>query len=266
MDTKAPSDRSMTLMHYLARVLRDNFPDLLNFVHELTYLEKSATGIHVHCIIQQHHPVCMASQVLNPYWSEEGLTLTPVPDIAMVIFLLISPLPLSPVSLDLLAADARQIAQGMKQTLAEFLQNKSNKPLKKFCFEAEPLATKLETDLATAREAFGEVVQYFGENPKLTQPNSVFPVLQRFVAGFQVKNAIFSLSSTTAYNINSMYDCVVVDPTETVYHMLRTVVTPHILHTISSYNKSTWQQLSCIHMPTIMCYFYRGLMVRIWQK
>ena len=75
----------------------------------------------------------------------------------------------------------------MKQTLAEFLQNKSNKALKKFCFEAEPLATKLEADLATAKEAFGEVVQYFGENPKLTQPNSVFPVLQRFVAGFQVR-------------------------------------------------------------------------------
>ena len=36
---------------------------------------------------------------------------------------------------------------------------KSNKALKKFCFEAEPLATKLEADLATAKEAFGEVVQ-----------------------------------------------------------------------------------------------------------
>ena len=80
----------------------------------------------------------------------------------------------------------------MKQTLAEFLQNKSNKALKTFCFEAEPLATKLEADLATAKEAFGEVVQYFGENPKLTQPNSVFPVLQRFVAGFQVRKEAFS--------------------------------------------------------------------------
>ena len=45
MDTKAPSDRSMTLMHYLAKVLRDNYPDLVNFVHELTYLEKAAPGI-----------------------------------------------------------------------------------------------------------------------------------------------------------------------------------------------------------------------------
>ena len=104
---------------------------------------------------------------------------------SLSLSLSLSPLP--PVSLDLLAADVRLISQGMKQTLAEFLQNKSNKALKKFCFEAEPLATKLEADLVTAKEAFGEVVQYFGENPKLTQPNSVFPVLQRFVAGFQVK-------------------------------------------------------------------------------
>ena len=74
----------------------------------------------------------------------------------------------------------------MKETLKEFLDNKSNKMLKKFCFESEPLVTKLEGDLSTAKEAFGEVVQYFGENPKLCQPNSVFPVLQRFVVGFKV--------------------------------------------------------------------------------
>ena len=78
----------------------------------------------------------------------------------------------------------------MKETLKEFLDNKSNKPLKKFCFDAEPAVTQLEADLSTAQEAFGEVVQYFGENPKLCQPNSVFPVLQRFVAGFQVSRII----------------------------------------------------------------------------
>ena len=44
MDTKAPSDRSMTLMHYVAKVLRDSYPELVNFVHELTYLEKAAPG------------------------------------------------------------------------------------------------------------------------------------------------------------------------------------------------------------------------------
>ena len=60
MDTKAPSDRSMTLMHYLAKVLRDNYPDLVNFVHELTYLEKAAPGIAIqqmyrHCYTVSNH-------------------------------------------------------------------------------------------------------------------------------------------------------------------------------------------------------------------
>ena len=44
MDTKAPSDRNMTLMHYVAKVLRDSYPELVEFVHELTYLEKAAPG------------------------------------------------------------------------------------------------------------------------------------------------------------------------------------------------------------------------------
>ena len=51
MDTKAPSDRSMTLMHYLAKVLRDHYPDLLNFVHEVTYLEKAAPGTYAYMYV-----------------------------------------------------------------------------------------------------------------------------------------------------------------------------------------------------------------------
>ena len=37
------------------------------------------------------------------------------------------------------------------------------------------------------QEAFMEVVQYFGENAKSAQPNTVFPVLHRFVGGFRVR-------------------------------------------------------------------------------
>ena len=40
--------------------------------------------------------------------------------------------------------------------------------------------------LLQTQETFLDVVNYFGENPKLSQPNSIFPVLQRFVEGFQV--------------------------------------------------------------------------------
>ncbi|XP_064401236.1 formin-like protein 2 isoform X5 [Halichondria panicea] len=131
-DSKAPSDHTVTLMHYVAGVIRDKFPLLLGFVHELTYLDKAA-----------------------------------------------------PVSLDLLMADFRQISKGIKEATGELINNKQNTPLKTFCLEAEPKVTKLEKGLETAKEAFGEVVQYFGENAKLSQPNSIFPVLHRFVTNFR---------------------------------------------------------------------------------
>ncbi|XP_064401221.1 formin-like protein 2 isoform X3 [Halichondria panicea] len=131
-DSKAPSDHTVTLMHYVAGVIRDKFPLLLGFVHELTYLDKAA-----------------------------------------------------PVSLDLLMADFRQISKGIKEATGELINNKQNTALKTFCLEAEPKVTKLEKGLETAKEAFGEVVQYFGENAKLSQPNSIFPVLHRFVTNFR---------------------------------------------------------------------------------
>ena len=36
------------------------------------------------------------------------------------------------------------------------------------------------------QESFAEVVHHFAENSKTSQPNSVFPVLLRFVNGFRV--------------------------------------------------------------------------------
>ena len=41
---KSPSDRSVTLMHYLATTVREKFPHLMSFVSELHYLEKASTG------------------------------------------------------------------------------------------------------------------------------------------------------------------------------------------------------------------------------
>ena len=42
--TRAPSDRSVTLMSYVAGVVREKYPHVLEFVNEVTYLEKAATG------------------------------------------------------------------------------------------------------------------------------------------------------------------------------------------------------------------------------
>ena len=50
-----------------------------------------------------------------------------------------------------------------------------------------------KSQLTILQEAFTEVVQYFGENPKQSQPNTVFSVLQRFVDGFRVSEEDFQL-------------------------------------------------------------------------
>ena len=55
------------------------------------------------------------------------------------------------VSLDLLSADIRALAKGMKEATGELVNNKTNEHLKEFCLEAEPKVTKLQEDLQTAR-------------------------------------------------------------------------------------------------------------------
>lgn len=55
------------------------------------------------------------------------------------------------VSLDLLAADIRLLAKGMKDATGELVNNKKNEGLKQFCLEAEPKVTKLLEDLETAK-------------------------------------------------------------------------------------------------------------------
>ena len=50
-----------------------------------------------------------------------------------------------------------------------------------------------------SQDTFTELVQYFGENPKLAQPNTVFPVLQRFIT---------SLKVTRSWSWYIMFDCV----------------------------------------------------------
>jgi hypothetical protein len=119
-------------MHFVAGVVREQYPHVLDFVNEVTYLQKAAT-----------------------------------------------------VSLNLLGVDIRLMSRGLKQATKELVENKQNRKLKVFCLDAEPRVTKLESDFATANEAFQEVAQYFGENAKSAQPNTVFPILHRFVTAFR---------------------------------------------------------------------------------
>ena len=41
---RSPSDRSMTLLHYIADVVRIHYPNVMDIVTEIAYLEKASTG------------------------------------------------------------------------------------------------------------------------------------------------------------------------------------------------------------------------------
>ena len=55
---RAPSDRSMTLMQFVAGIVREKYPNILEFVNEVTYLAKASTGkMVVFRAIYIHHTV-----------------------------------------------------------------------------------------------------------------------------------------------------------------------------------------------------------------
>lgn len=43
LDTKS-TDRKMTLLHYIALILKEKYPELANFYNELHFVEKAAAG------------------------------------------------------------------------------------------------------------------------------------------------------------------------------------------------------------------------------
>ena len=45
----------------------------------------------------------------------------------------------------------------------------------------------LLSDSVSLQESYGSVVEYFGENPKTTQPSMFFPLFSRFVKAYKVR-------------------------------------------------------------------------------
>lgn len=43
-DTKSPTDKSLTLLHYITGILHDKYPDVLDFASELVGLDRAAKG------------------------------------------------------------------------------------------------------------------------------------------------------------------------------------------------------------------------------
>uniref|UniRef100_A0A671XYM4 Formin like 1 n=1 Tax=Sparus aurata TaxID=8175 RepID=A0A671XYM4_SPAAU len=91
------------------------------------------------------------------------------------------------VSLDGILQDIRSLERGMEVTKKEFMVQDDSPVLKEFikvnCEQLEALIK----DSKTAQEAYGSVVEYFGENPKTTQPSMFFPLFGRFIKGYKVR-------------------------------------------------------------------------------
>uniref|UniRef100_A0A8C7PTI0 Formin-like 1a n=1 Tax=Oncorhynchus mykiss TaxID=8022 RepID=A0A8C7PTI0_ONCMY len=103
------------------------------------------------------------------------------------------------VSLDSILQDIRSLERGMEVTKKEFLVQEDNTVLKDFVKTNSELLDSLLKDSKTAQEAYGSVVEYFGENPKTTQPSMFFPPFVRFMKAYKV-----SVVHTTSASVSAL--------------------------------------------------------------
>ncbi|XP_051569948.1 formin-like protein 1 [Myxocyprinus asiaticus] len=89
------------------------------------------------------------------------------------------------VSLDGVLQDVRSLERGMEGTKKEFLVQDDIPALKEFVKANSDILDSLVKDGKTAQEAYISVVEYFGENPKTTQPSMFFPLFVRFIKAYK---------------------------------------------------------------------------------
>uniref|UniRef100_A0A673B4K7 Formin-like protein 1 n=1 Tax=Sphaeramia orbicularis TaxID=375764 RepID=A0A673B4K7_9TELE len=89
------------------------------------------------------------------------------------------------VSLDGILQDIRSLERGMEMTKKEFLVQDDSPVLKEFIKTNSEALNSLIKDSKTAQESYGSVVEYFGENPKTTQPSMFFPMFGRFIKAYK---------------------------------------------------------------------------------
>uniref|UniRef100_A0AAQ5XN43 Uncharacterized protein n=1 Tax=Amphiprion ocellaris TaxID=80972 RepID=A0AAQ5XN43_AMPOC len=132
LDTKS-TDRKMTLLHYIALIVKEKYPELANFHNELHFVDKAAA-----------------------------------------------------VSLENVLLDVRELGKGMDLIRRECSLH-DHSVLKGFVHSSDTQLDKLQKDAKTAEEAFGSVVNYFGESVKTTPPSVFFPVFVRFIKAYKVQ-------------------------------------------------------------------------------
>ncbi|KTG44662.1 hypothetical protein cypCar_00005051 [Cyprinus carpio] len=131
LDTKS-TDRTQTLMHFIANMVQEKYPELASFHTELRFVDKAAL-----------------------------------------------------VSLDSVLQDVRSLERGMEGTKKEFLVQDDIPALKEFVKANSDALDSLVKDGKTAQEAYTSVVEYYGENPKTTQPSMFFPLFVRFIKAYK---------------------------------------------------------------------------------
>ncbi|KAK7167967.1 hypothetical protein R3I94_002126 [Phoxinus phoxinus] len=131
LDTKS-TDRTQTLLHFIANMVHEKYPELASFHSELRFVDKAAL-----------------------------------------------------VSLDSVLQDVRSLERGMEGTKKEFLVQDDIPALKEFVKANSDILDSLVKDGKTAQEAYMSVVEYYGENPKTTQPSMFFPLFVRFIKAYK---------------------------------------------------------------------------------
>ncbi|XP_028842126.1 formin-like protein 1 isoform X2 [Denticeps clupeoides] len=89
------------------------------------------------------------------------------------------------VSLDSVVQDVRTLDRGMEVAQKEFLVQDDNPVLKEFNKVNGQVISFITKDAKAAQEVYAEAVEYFGENPKTTQPSMFFPLFVRFIKAYK---------------------------------------------------------------------------------
>uniref|UniRef100_A0AAY4D121 Formin-like 1a n=1 Tax=Denticeps clupeoides TaxID=299321 RepID=A0AAY4D121_9TELE len=94
------------------------------------------------------------------------------------------------VSLDSVVQDVRTLDRGMEVAQKEFLVQDDNPVLKEFNKVNGQVISFITKDAKAAQEVYAEAVEYFGENPKTTQPSMFFPLFVRFIKAYKVREML----------------------------------------------------------------------------
>ncbi|KAK5615510.1 hypothetical protein CRENBAI_026430 [Crenichthys baileyi] len=99
------------------------------------------------------------------------------------------------VSFDSILRELRNLERGMELTRSELSAENGNPVLKSFLSTNAKLLDSLTADGKTAQAAYESVVEYFGEDPKMTPPSEFFHVFIRFIKAYKVRD----FSATSAF-------------------------------------------------------------------